>query len=156
MKLRRPWILLIGGFGLAATLLALGVGKTQPQEVSPSADYYLNPLEHLLLTASAKAGNAESAFRLSAYHDFISGNENEADRWLEEAATMGHLGAEYSLGRRLIATGTSKADQERGWGLLRRAAKAGDPLASKYLSSHNPALAVEPNPTFNGRRGTLR
>jgi len=88
--------------------------------------------QELGLITDASAGNAEAAFRLYKYYDFVVLNKPKALVWLTRAAELEHPQAQYVLAKLLTQDNeVSNRDESRTW--LEKAAKNGYPEAVSAL-----------------------
>lgn len=101
--------------------------------ISTASNFHLTENDEEKLEQEVKSGDANAAFRLYEYHQFSSRSFSEADRFLEEAACLGHPIAQYNLVKRLMST---NRDQARIW--AEKALKNGEKDAADLLSNLNP------------------
>jgi TPR repeat protein len=100
-----------------------------------------------LLVTNAHAGDADAAFVLGGWHMSCDVDHVKAAEWFEQAASMGHAGAQRSLGF-LLEHGQGIAKNERrAIELYEAAAAGGDRFAQYNLGSiyaHGTGLPKDP------------
>lgn len=100
--------------------------------ISTASNFHLTEKDKVKLEQEVKSGDANAAFRLYEYHQFSSESFSEADRFLEEAARLGHPIAQYNLAKRLTST---NRDQARIW--AKKALNNGEKDAEDLLRTLN-------------------
>jgi TPR repeat protein len=90
----------------------------------------LTPEEQTTLAAKAEAGDAEAAFRLSRYRNFVHQDRTQTRRWRKLAAEGGHAPAQYELAVDLYMNGKD-LEQAARWAAEAR--KNGDADAGRLL-----------------------
>lgn len=90
----------------------------------------LAPEEQAALAAKAGAGDADAAFRLSRYYNFVHKDRAQTRRWRKLAAEGGNAAAQYDLAVALYMDGEQLAEAAR-WAAEAR--KNGDADAGRLL-----------------------
>jgi len=90
----------------------------------------LTPEEQAALVAKAEAGDADAAFRLSRFYNFVHRDRVQTRKWRKLAAEGGNASAQYDLAVALYMDGEQFA-QAAHWAAEAR--KNGDPDAGRLL-----------------------
>lgn len=71
--------------------------QENPQPMSTVSSYWLSEAEQSTLLDKANKCDMDAAYRLAKYHSFIDFDCDKKRYWLERAASVGHVVAQYNL-----------------------------------------------------------
>ncbi len=108
------------------------------EPLSGASSFDISADERTELKAAASKGDADAAFRLYEYYDFVALDPDEAKAWLRRSAELGNRTAQYNLGVLLLESaepGSGEQAEAIEW--LERARSSGSEKAQKKLDSLN-------------------
>lgn len=95
--------------------------------------YQLSTEEIGVLEKLAESGNAEAAYRLSEYYQFVALDYEKNIKWLGVASEYGYVKAQSDLGCLLVLYGKTDEERKKGRYWLGVASKNGDKKAEREL-----------------------
>src|SRR5262249_17316663 len=121
--------------GAACFLASCATPERRSREMTQhlNSELDLSPEDMARITRQAKASDANAAFRLYLYYDFVRSDRSQAIHWLEIAAKKEHVTAQYNLGL-LLQQSKHRRDWEAAAHWFDRAAQAGDRDAQRALA----------------------
>jgi TPR repeat protein len=102
------------------------------EEVGGVQRYALSHNELELLTESAENGNADAAYKLYGYYEFVENDYRVSIKWLTVSAQLGNAKAQYNLGVHFMYDDEDK-NPAKGTYWLKKAAENGDAAAIALL-----------------------
>lgn len=98
--------------------------------ISGAQSFDLTEKQVRALTANAKKGDSDAAYKLYQYYGMAKADDAAGFPWLKQAATAGHGGAQYALGIHLYNNDETK---KQGVVWIEKAAAKGLPAAKDMV-----------------------